>query len=159
MKIHSFQPKCSILWPHSWHSLFKWSNIMHMGAYWNGKQCWLRKFSSSLHGNFIFHFSIDQNEFFCEGPTIYLLQNWTRSFSYNTRPYLMHNWPNGWVPKAFIHLAWKRQVSANSVGSGSNLNCSCLIFCSLFFQKIISRYICIYLIRETSKCFPDSPTS
>ena len=27
-----FQAKWSILWPHSWHSLFKWSHIVHKGA-------------------------------------------------------------------------------------------------------------------------------
>ena len=42
---------------------------------------------------------------------------------------------------------------------GSSLNCSCLIVCSLFFPKIISRYISIYLIRETSKGLQDSTTS
>ena len=45
----------------------------------------------------------------------------------------------------------KDKFSADSVGIGSNLNCSCLIVCSLFFPKIISRYISIYLIRETPK--------
>jgi hypothetical protein len=53
----------------------------------------------------------------------------------NTRTYVMHNWPNGWVSKAFNHISWKRQISADSVGSRSNLNCSCLIVCSLFFYK------------------------
>ena len=71
----------------------------------------------------------------------------------------MHNWQNGWVSKVLIHLSWKRQISADSVGSGSNLNCSCLIVCSLFFLKIISRYISTYLIRETPKKFQDSTTS
>ena len=53
-----------IIWPHSWHSLFKWSHIVHKGAYLNGKQCCLRKFSFSLHGKFIFHFPSAQNEVF-----------------------------------------------------------------------------------------------
>ena len=43
--------------------------------------------------------------------------------------------------------------------SGSNLSCSYHIVCSLFFPKIISRYISIYLIRETSKGLQDSTTS
>ena len=58
-----------------------------------------------------------------------------------------------------IHLSWKRQISADSGGSGSNLNCSCLVVCSLFFPKIFYRYISIYLIRETPKKFQDSTTS
>ena len=79
VKIHGFQAKWSILWPHSWHSLFKWSHIVQKGASWNGKQCCLREFSFFLNEKSIFHFSSAQNEFFCEGPTIYLLQNWTKS--------------------------------------------------------------------------------
>ena len=47
----------------------------------------------------------------------------------------MHNWQNGWVQKVLIHLSWKRQISADSVGNGSNLNWSCLIVCYLFFSK------------------------
>ena len=104
-------------------------------------------------------FWVPEMRFFCEGPTIYLLQNWTKSIFQNTRPYLMHNWQNGWVSKVLIHLWWKRQIPADLVGSGSNLNCSCLIVCYLFFTKIISRYISIYLIRETPKKFQDSTTS
>ena len=64
MKILGFQAKWSILWPHSWHSLFKWSHIVHNGASWNFKQCCLREFSFSLHGKFIFDFPSAQNEFF-----------------------------------------------------------------------------------------------
>ena len=64
MKIHGFQAKWSILWPHSWHSLFKWSHIGHKGAYWNGKQCFLRKFSFSLDEKTIFPFLSAWNEFF-----------------------------------------------------------------------------------------------
>ena len=79
VKIQGFQAKWSILWPHSWHNLFKWSHIVHKGASWNSKQCCLRKFSFSLHRKFIFHFSSARNEVFCEGPTIYLLQNCTKS--------------------------------------------------------------------------------
>ena len=64
MKIHGFQAKWSILWRHSWHSLFKWSHIVHKGASWNGKKCCQRKFSFSLHRKFIFHFSNAPNEGF-----------------------------------------------------------------------------------------------
>ena len=53
--------------------------IMQKGETWNEKQCCLRKFSFSLHEKFIFHFPSAWNEFFYEGPTIYLLQNWTKS--------------------------------------------------------------------------------
>ena len=53
------------------------------------------------------------------------------------------------VQSFLIHLWWKRQISVDSVGSGSNLNCSCYIVCSLFFPKIISSYINTYLIINT----------
>ena len=75
----------------------------------------------------------------------------------NTRPYLMHNWQNGWVSKVLIHLWWKRQIPVDLVGSGSNLNCSCLIVCSLFFTKNIYSYINIYLIIEIPKKFKIQP--
>ena len=64
VKIHGFQAKWSILWPHSGHSLFKWPHIVHEGASWNGKQCCLRGFSFSLDRKSIFHFPCAQNEFF-----------------------------------------------------------------------------------------------
>ena len=61
--------------------------------------------------------------------------------------------------KSFDPPLVKKQISADSAGSGSNLNCSYLVVCSLFFPKIIRRYISIYLIRETPKKFQDSTTS
>ena len=60
----------------------------------------------------------------------------------------MQNRPNSWVSKVLNHLSRKRQISTDSAGSGSNLNCSCLIVCYLFFPKIISSYISTYLIRN-----------
>ena len=69
MKIHGFQAKWSILWPHSGHSFFKWSHIVHKGASWNYKQCFLREVSFSLHGKFIFHFSSAQKEGFLWGTS------------------------------------------------------------------------------------------
>ena len=64
VKIHGFQAKWSILWPHSWHNFFKWSHIVHKGAYWNDKQCWLQKFSFSLDEKFIFHFLSARKQIF-----------------------------------------------------------------------------------------------
>ena len=158
MNIHGFQAKWAILWPHSWHCLFQWSHIVHMGASRNSKKCCLREFSFSLHGKFIFHFPSAWNDFFMKDLPYICCKIGPNQFP-NTRTYLMHNWPNGWVSKVLIHLWWKRQIRVDSAGSGSNLNCSYLVVCSLFFPKIISRYISIYLIRETSKVFQDSTTS
>ena len=64
MKIHGFHGKWPIVWPHSWHSLFKWYHIVHNGASWNGKQFVKRGFSFSLHEKIIFHFSSAKNRFF-----------------------------------------------------------------------------------------------
>ena len=84
------------------------------------------------------------------------MQNWTKSIFEDTRPYLMHNWPNGWVKQVLIHLWWKRQIVVDLVRNGSNLNCNCLIVCSLFFPKIISWYITIYFIRDAPIVLQDS---
>ena len=54
-----------------------WAIGDETGGATDGFGC-LRKFSFSLDGNSILHFSSAQNEFFCEGPTIYLLQNYTK---------------------------------------------------------------------------------
>ena len=44
------------------------------------------------------------------------------------------------------YLSPKRQIVADSVGSGQNLNYRCLIVCSWFFQKIIFRFTAIYFM-------------
>jgi hypothetical protein len=53
--------------------------------------------------------------------------------------------------KVSIHLFWKTQVSADSVGNGSNLNYRCLVVCSWFLAKIIFRYTTTYFIRDTPR--------
>ena len=50
--------------------------------------------------------------------------------------------------KVSIHLSSKRQISADSVGTGANLNYNCLVLCSWFFEKIIFSYTTIYFIRD-----------
>ena len=59
----------------------------------------------------------------------------------------------------FIHLSPKRQISIDSAGTGSNLNYMCLIVCSLFFQKIISRYTSSHLIIDPPRGLQDSTPS
>ena len=59
----------------------------------------------------------------------------------------------------FIHLSSKRQISIDSVGTGSNLNYMCLIVCSLFFQKIISRYTSSHFIIDPPRGLQDSTPS
>ena len=53
--------------------------------------------------------------------------------------------------KVSIHLFWKRQNPADSDGTGSNLNCRCVIVFSLFFEKIIFRYTSSYFFRDPTK--------
>ena len=53
--------------------------------------------------------------------------------------------------KFSMHLFWKWQIPADSVGNGSNLNCRCLVICSWFLAKIIFRYTTTYLIRDTPR--------
>ena len=58
-------------------------------------------------------------------------------------------------PIIFINLSSKRKIYINSVGMGSNLNYMCLIVCSLFFQKIISRYTSIHFIIDPPRVLQD----
>ena len=58
--------------------------------------------------------------------------------------------------KVSIHLSWKRHISADSIGIGSNLNCRCFVVCSRFFEKIILRYTSTYFIRYTTLVLQDS---
>ena len=68
----------------------------------------------------------------------------------------MYNWPNGWVSKAFDPPLVKktnfRRFSRKRVNFELQLPHSLLFL----FPKIISRYISIYLIRETPKVLQDS---
>ena len=130
------------------------------GASWDSKQCCLREFSLSLHKKSHFpFFECPKWGFFVKD----LPNNYCKIGPNHFSKILGHIKCTidqmVWCKMFLIHLRWKRQIPADSVGSGSNLNCSCLIVCSLFFPKIISRYISIYLIIETSKVFQDSTTS
>ena len=64
MKIHGFQGKWPMVWPHSWYRLFKWYHIVNKGAYWNGKQFFKRGFSFSVRKKIIFHFTSAKIQFF-----------------------------------------------------------------------------------------------
>ena len=148
MKIHDFQakwPMLQLVWKDSFP---KWSHILHMCVYYTSQQVCQRKFLFALHENSIFHFPSDKNGVFCEGSTKYLMSTWTTIFLSNTRPYFIYNWPKFPCNMVFIYLFWKRQISADSVGTRSNLNYMCLIVCSLFFEKIISRYTSSHFIRD-----------
>ena len=117
-KIHSFEAKWRMLLPHSLHSLFKCSHIGHKRSSWNHEQCCRIKFSFSFHKKIIFHFPNAKSGFFCEAPTKTMLQNWTNIFSKNTRPHYIYKYPNVISQSVSIHLSWKRQISADSVGNG-----------------------------------------
>ena len=53
----------------------------------------------------------------------------------------------------------KDKFSPIQLEAGQIWTVPALYFAFYFFQKIISRYISIYLIRETPKVFQDSTTS
>ena len=108
---------------------------------------------------FIFHFLSAQNEFFlwrtyhifvAKLDQINFLKYWT-IFNVQLTKWLRVKFFDPPLTKKtnFCRFSRKR----------SNLNYSCLIVCSLFFPKIISRYISIYLIRETPKVLQDSTPS
>ena len=69
MKIHGFRAKWRMLWPHSWHSLFKYAHIGHKRVSWNREQCCRRKFLFFLHKKIIFYFLSAKNGLFCEATT------------------------------------------------------------------------------------------
>ena len=104
-------------------------------------------------------FGVPKIVFFCEERTKYLLQNGTTPFFKNIRPYFMSNYQMVACQQLSINLLSNRQISANSVGSGSNLNYNCFIDCSLFFLKIIFRYTCEYFIKDPPIVLQDSPSS
>ena len=124
---------------------------MHTCVSWNDEQCWRRKFSLPEHRKTIFYFPSAKNGVFCEATTESRFQNGTTSFFKNTRPYYMEESPKWGILNLLVHPSWKRQMSAESAGSGSNLNYSYIIYYSWFFEKIIFRFtICcliIYLLR------------
>ena len=64
MKIHTFQAKWRMLWPHSWYSLIKYAHIRHMRVSWNREQCCRRNFSFSFHEKIIFQFPSAKNGVF-----------------------------------------------------------------------------------------------
>ena len=130
-----------------------------MFVYLNGQQVCQRKFSFSLHEKSFFIFRVPKVGSFCEGSTKYLMSIWTYPFLYYTRPYLINNWPNFLCKMFLIHLCWKRQIAADLVGTGWNLNYKCLIVCSLFFQKIISRCKSTHFIRDLPRGLQDSTPS
>ena len=160
MEINGFQAKWSILWPHPWHSLFKWSHIVHKGAYWNSKQCCLRKFSFSLDEKTIFHFSSAQKELFLWRTFQIIVAKLDQIifikyydiFNAELTKWLgvKKNYPPLVKKTNFRRFSWKRVKFELQLPRS-------LLF--IVFSKIISRYISIYLIRETPNKFQDSTTS
>ena len=160
MKIHGFQAKWSILWPHSWHSLFKWSHIVHKCASWNSKQCCLREFSFSFHGKFIFHFPSACNEVFLWRTSLIIVAKLDQ-INFIKYSAIFNSQLTKWLGVKSLdpplvkktnscRFSWKRVKFELQLPHS-------LIY--IFFSKIISRYISIYLIRETWKKSQDSTTS
>ena len=83
------------------------------------------------------HFLSGKNEFFCEEPTKYLLQNFTASIFKNIKPYLIYNWPKVACQKVPFHLSSYWHFFVDSTSSGSNFNYSWLIVCWWFFLNLL----------------------
>ena len=64
MKIHVFQAKWRMLWPHSWNSLLKCAHIRHRHTSWNHEQCFWIKFSFSVHKKIIYHIPSEKMGYF-----------------------------------------------------------------------------------------------
>ena len=120
---------------------------MHTCVSWNDGQCWRRKFSLPEHKKTIFYFPIAKNEVFCEATNESRFRNGTTLFFKNTRPYYMDKSVKWGILNLSVHPSWKREMSAESAGSESNLNYSYIIYYSWFFGKIIFRFtICCLII-------------
>ena len=123
---------------------------------WDGEQCCRRKFSLPANEKTIFYFSIAKNGVFCEATTESRFQNGTTSFFKNTRPYYMEESPKWGILNLSVHPSWKRQMSAESAGSESNLNYSYIIYYSWFFEKIIFRFTICCLIIDPLRVLQES---
>jgi hypothetical protein len=92
-------------------------------------------FSFSWHKKFIFHFLSAKNGFFVKHLQKICFKNGTPQF-YNILYHILCT-----IHQFFARKKLSRRPSRNwqnyadSVGSGSNLNYRCFIFCSSFFQK------------------------
>src|SRR4051812_16283317 len=69
-----------------------------------------------------FHFPSAKNGAFCEATTKWQFYNGTTTFFKNIRPSYMDNISTGGVSNLSVHPWQKRQIPAESVGSGSDLN-------------------------------------
>ena len=109
--------------------------------------------------NAFFIFRVPKVGSFCEGSTKYLMSIWTNPFLYYTRPPFINKLQKFPCEMFLMHLCWKRQIAANSAGTGWNLNYKCLIVCSLFFQKIICKCTSTHFIRDLQRVLQDSTPS
>ena len=82
---------------------------------------------------------------------------WTNPFLYYTRPCFINKLQKFPCKMFLMHLCWKRQIAANSVGTGWNLNYKCLIVCSLFFQKKTFPSVQVLISSEIYKEFCKIP--
>ena len=151
MKILGFRTKWRVLWPYPWHSLLKYAHIPHKHASCKHGQCSRRKSSFLLQKKTIFHFPSAKNRFFCEALTTNLPKNWEMHFLKTLDHVRCTNHQIVGCEKVSMHLFWKWQIHADSVGDGSNLNYRCLVVCSWFLAKIILRYTTTYFIRDTPR--------
>ena len=121
---------------------------MHTHASWYGEQCCRRKFSFLSHQKGIFHFPSIKN-----GRLL-----WSNHQTANSKNHhhilqkyyttLYGQCPTRGIQNLSIHLWRKRQIPAETVGSGSDMNYRYMIWWAWFFTKIIFRFTICYFIKN-----------
>jgi hypothetical protein len=121
---------------------------MHMWASWDGKHCSFWVFCFSWHKKFIFHFLSTKNGFFVKHLPKLCFKNIPRQFEKIVYHILCTiNQLFAWK-RFYSHPSRNWQISADSVGSGSNLNYRCFIVCSYLKKNYF--YMHKYLFHHRS---------
>ena len=155
MKIQSFRARRPMLWRNSRHRFSRWSHILHKRAAWNSKQC-------HAEGSFDFLCIKKSFSIFWVRKMVCFVKNLSNIYCQIAPLYFSKILDHILCPidqivvcqKFFIYISSNRQISADSVGSGSNLNYSCFIVCLLLFlKKIIFRYTSSLFYQRSNKSF------
>ena len=127
-------------------------------ALWNDKQCCLRKFSFSLHEKIIFHFSSAQNEVFL-WRTYHIFVAKLDQINFLKYKDIFNAQLTKWLGvKSFDPPLVKKTNSCRFSWKRVKFELQLPHSLLFIFSKNLSRYISIYLIRETPKKFQDSTT-
>ena len=156
MKVRGFQAKWTMLVLVSKDSFPKWYHFVQMGAYWNGLQVFQRKFPFSLYEKSIFHFPSAKSRVFLWRIYQILGVNLNPSIFVKKLDHILLTIEKRFPCKKNYTALLKKTNLRRFSWNGSNLNYMCLIVCSLFFQKIISRYTSNHIVRDPPRFLQDS---